>query len=185
MNDIANDITIKKDYRWGACPECLSDPLCLNVGDIHWFVCHTHKSKWCVGSDRFSGWQFESEELHQENAAKLAEYTEIKPVNSSLEVWDKLSDDQKEQVRRSELVDIVREFGGVRSELRHDSMRIQDSVDKIDRLLNHIAKLWPELALTGINEAIRKDDEAVDSYTNNMKAAAIAIEVEERVANLL
>ena len=163
MNDLANDISIKKDYPWGACPECLSDTLCLDVGSIQWHVCDTHKAKWWVGSNIDYAWEYKSHEIDLESAAKLAEYTYVKPVHSGLEVWDKLSDDQKEQVRRIEIVDIVRKFGEVRSELKHDSMRIQGSVDKIDSLLNNIGKLWSELALTELIEASRKDDEADDS----------------------
>ncbi len=42
---------------FGVCPECGETDGCLNVGPDHWFVCHTHKTKWRGGSDLFAAWR--------------------------------------------------------------------------------------------------------------------------------
>ena len=37
----------------GGCPECGGNHGYLSVGCEHWFVCHDHKTKWCVGTNLF------------------------------------------------------------------------------------------------------------------------------------
>lgn len=65
---------------WGACPDCGKTGGCLNVDRDHWFVCHEHKTRWCVGSNLFSGWREETEAQWRRNARELAGYREVNPV---------------------------------------------------------------------------------------------------------
>ena len=69
------------DY-FGACPLCSErrNDGFLNVRRLQWFVCHTHRVKWCVGENMFRAWRFESEEIWRANFEMLAEYTEVEPI---------------------------------------------------------------------------------------------------------
>lgn len=69
------------DQRFGVCPQCYRTDGYLNVGRNHWFVCDSHKTKWCIGSNLFSSWKEESEETWRENAAKLKDYEEVKAID--------------------------------------------------------------------------------------------------------
>ena len=48
------------DY-FGVCPACYTNDGCLNIGPDHWYVCHEHRVKWCVGSNLFSAWRHETD----------------------------------------------------------------------------------------------------------------------------
>ena len=65
---------------FGGCPKCGRDDGYLNVGRCHWFVCDEHKTTWCVGSNLFSSWREQSEEVWEENARRLSEYIEVEPL---------------------------------------------------------------------------------------------------------
>jgi hypothetical protein len=71
---------VKEDCYFGACPVCGKTDGYLNVGGNHWFVCDTDFTKWCIGWNLFSDWREEPERVHQENAATLAGYIEVRPV---------------------------------------------------------------------------------------------------------
>ncbi len=43
-------------------------------------MCHRHKTKWHVGSNLFSGWRDEIEEVWRLNRFRLAEYMTVEPV---------------------------------------------------------------------------------------------------------
>ena len=62
-----------EDY-WGVCPICGRNNGFISIGRDHWVVCHTHRTKWCVGSNLFSGWRELSEEDHRRNYYRLATY---------------------------------------------------------------------------------------------------------------
>jgi hypothetical protein len=72
-----------KDYDsyFGGCPEC-GGTGCLNIGPDHWFVCHDHKTKWCVGSNLFDSWREQDETMWRDNQRKLADYIPAKSLNT-------------------------------------------------------------------------------------------------------
>jgi hypothetical protein len=49
------------DSYEGGCPECGGMHNVLNVGRVHWAVCHDHKTKWSPGENLYSSWRDESE----------------------------------------------------------------------------------------------------------------------------
>ena len=69
------------DY-FGGCPECTKNDGHLNIGRSHWYVCHKHKTTWCVGANLFSAWRHESEEQWKKNAQLLMGYREVEPLHS-------------------------------------------------------------------------------------------------------
>lgn len=72
------------DY-FGGCPYCGLNDGCLNLGRDHWYVCHTHRTKWWVGSNLFSSWRHEDEEDWALHALRIRDYEEVESVNDS--VW--------------------------------------------------------------------------------------------------
>jgi hypothetical protein len=60
---------------FGLCPICSDDPDILNVGRIHFAVCHEHKVYWPVGSNLFSGWRDEEPETWEANKKLLETYS--------------------------------------------------------------------------------------------------------------
>jgi hypothetical protein len=63
----------------GECPACHRNDGCRSIGPDHWYFCDTHRAKWCVGSNLFSGWKHMTEEEWLENGEYLADYREVKP----------------------------------------------------------------------------------------------------------
>ena len=61
------------DY-FGDCPKCGLNDGYLNVHKTHWFVCNTHKTCWCIGSNLFSSWKDEDESIWKKNDETLREY---------------------------------------------------------------------------------------------------------------
>ena len=45
------------DLYFGNCPQCHKTHGCYSVGPDHWYVCHTHHTKWWIGSNLFSCWR--------------------------------------------------------------------------------------------------------------------------------
>ena len=76
VNDEASD----SDY-FGSCPVCDGNDGYLNLGPAHWFVCDTHKTKWCWGSNLGSSWKSETEADWQHNYEKLRDYTEVRTID--------------------------------------------------------------------------------------------------------
>jgi hypothetical protein len=82
---------------FGVCPTCGSNDGFVNVGSDHWFICHEHKIRWCVGSDLFEAWRYETEEKCGHNRSWLRTYREIEPFRpledllpaDALLVWTK------------------------------------------------------------------------------------------------
>ena len=64
----------------GGCPQCGLNHGYLNVGRAHWFVCHTHKTKWCRGDNLMSSWRYESEREWASNHARLKSYSDVEPI---------------------------------------------------------------------------------------------------------
>jgi hypothetical protein len=57
--------------RFGACPVCHRDDGYINVGADHWFVCLTHKKKWCAGANLFSSAMEETPRATAAGAGKV------------------------------------------------------------------------------------------------------------------
>lgn len=76
LRDWDDEIVETEEY-FGGCPECGRTDGFLNVGRSHWFICKQHKTKWCVGSNLFSSWRYESEVDWERNRARLASYRKI------------------------------------------------------------------------------------------------------------
>jgi hypothetical protein len=77
------EATEKKEVDYfGGCPVegCRENDGFLNIGGDHWFVCHNHKTKWRTGSNLFSAWLEENEEIWVKNTERISEYTEVEPV---------------------------------------------------------------------------------------------------------
>ena len=64
---------------FGGCPICHGVDNIWNVGRDHWSVCHRHKTKWNLGSNIFSSWRDESEEVWLKNEYRLANYRTVEP----------------------------------------------------------------------------------------------------------
>lgn len=63
--------------HFGVCPECGGSNGHLNIGSSHWYHCHRHKTKWCVGANLFSDWRYENDEIWRQNYDHLADYREV------------------------------------------------------------------------------------------------------------
>lgn len=81
MSTNANDnIDVAPDTRFGACPECGRHDGYVNLGANHVFVCSTHKTAWCVGSNLFSSWEEETPEQRAETERMLKGYRDVEPI---------------------------------------------------------------------------------------------------------
>jgi len=69
------------DQRWGTCPLCHRNDGYHNVGNDHWFLCHTHKTKWAVGANLFSSATDETPEQQHDQQERIAfdSYEEVEP----------------------------------------------------------------------------------------------------------
>ena len=67
----------KEESYFGDCPKCHGSDGYLNIGRDHWFHCEEHKVAWRVGSNLFSSWREENDEIWLANANKLAAYKTI------------------------------------------------------------------------------------------------------------
>lgn len=70
------------DY-FGGCPKCARTDGLVNVGPVQWMVCHKHRTKWCIGYNVLSCWQYESDRQHRRNAAMLPGYREVESINGA------------------------------------------------------------------------------------------------------
>ena len=78
-----SDLCNRDDF--GLCPICGAEPTILNVGRIHFAVCHEHKVYWAIGSNLFSAWRDEEPEIWEENKKLLANYKNRKDVPEQFE----------------------------------------------------------------------------------------------------
>ena len=66
--------------EWGGCPKCHRNDGYLNTNRRdHFFICHRHKVKWCIGSNLFSAWRDMSDQELTLQHMKLAGYREVEP----------------------------------------------------------------------------------------------------------
>ena len=65
---------------FGGCPDCGGNDGFLNLGSDHWFICAVHRTKWCVGSNWFRCWRWETKADWQRNFNELQGFREITPV---------------------------------------------------------------------------------------------------------
>ena len=70
------------EHYWGGCPECGGNDGFVNVERTHWFVCDAHKTKWDVGSNLFSCWRRQDEEIWERNFKMLADYREVEALST-------------------------------------------------------------------------------------------------------
>ena len=68
------------DQYFGGCPHCGGSDGYLNIGAEHWFRCDTHRTKWRVGTNLFSGWREEDEDIWLRNRYRLSEFMQVEPV---------------------------------------------------------------------------------------------------------
>ena len=62
------------DTCFDVCPICSRHDGFINIGRGHWMVCHKHKKKWFIGSNLFSSWENEDEEIWRENHKIIKDY---------------------------------------------------------------------------------------------------------------
>ena len=74
---MSHKATAQQREYFGACPVCGCYDAYLNIYKAHWFYCDTHRVKWCIGWNLFSGWRYEDEAVWQENADYLADYRDV------------------------------------------------------------------------------------------------------------
>jgi hypothetical protein len=86
-----------RDY-FGGCPKCGRQDGLYNVSKQHWFVCHTHKVRWTVGSNILSNWCDETEDDQRERWQVVADYEDIRDGALPVGTWAK-----DPEIRRHEL----------------------------------------------------------------------------------
>jgi len=83
-----NDKITVTDY-FGGCPKCGGSDGLYNVGRANWFVCHTHKVRWTVGSNILSSWRYETEDEQRERWEVVADYEDIEDGSLPEGVWSR------------------------------------------------------------------------------------------------
>jgi hypothetical protein len=78
----SNVIAFPEPCYFGDCSKCRRNDDYLNVGAEHWYICHKHKVKWCVGVNVFSRWRSEDERLWAKNSVLLSTYQTVVPYDS-------------------------------------------------------------------------------------------------------
>jgi len=78
----------EEKHYFGCCPECCKDScdpkqdfIYCNIGRDHWFYCDKHQQAWIIGSNLFSGWREETEDVWEANFNKLCTYSGFTPEN--------------------------------------------------------------------------------------------------------
>ena len=72
---------VTTDEYFGGCPHCGETAGYINIGRDHWFVCDRHKTKWWIGSNLFSSWRDEDEEVWRRNDYQLQNYMTVEPIH--------------------------------------------------------------------------------------------------------
>ena len=67
--------------NFGGCPTCDGSDGYFNIGRDHWFYCHAHRVRWCVGSNIFSGWIDESAEEQRAKYRTIIGYAVVSPTD--------------------------------------------------------------------------------------------------------
>jgi hypothetical protein len=68
------------DEYFGGCPVCGQVTGWANIGKAHWLFCEPHRLKWWIGTNLFSSWRQETEDVWRANAEMLQGMLEVKPV---------------------------------------------------------------------------------------------------------
>jgi len=80
-------IGLIQPYYFGAC-YCGNEGYYFNVNRNHWFCCERCKTRWWAGSNLFSDWRDENEEIWKANIEKYKDYEEIQSVSDPFErLW--------------------------------------------------------------------------------------------------
>ena len=64
-------------HHFGDCPHCDKAPEYLNNGADHWMLCPDHKVTWRIGSNLFSCWRTENEQIWNANRETLEQCSVI------------------------------------------------------------------------------------------------------------
>lgn len=78
--DTKRKTRIDIDNEFGLCPVCYSTPIFRNVGSVHFACCDRDRVCWSVGSNLFSAWREQSENIWQENERLLLTYKRVDPA---------------------------------------------------------------------------------------------------------
>jgi len=77
--------------REGDCPECFKENAkyhndgYLNIGRVHFIVCHRHKVYWAIGANLFSAWRNETEDIWERNKKLLSEFRPVEAHHAPME----------------------------------------------------------------------------------------------------
>jgi hypothetical protein len=77
LDDARTPVT---DEYFGGCPECGGSDFYFNIQRDHYCTCDKHKTVWYIGSNLFSAWQDESDEIWQGNKIRYSNYRSVKPI---------------------------------------------------------------------------------------------------------
>jgi hypothetical protein len=80
MGDVIPFPTKRVEDYFGGCPKCGKNDGCFNIYSDHWYYCSTHRVRWTVGSNLFSGWKYETDEIWRLNWARFGSYRVVKPL---------------------------------------------------------------------------------------------------------
>lgn len=69
-----------KEYTFGACKKCHSEGIHFNIERLNMVACENCKTQWEIGSNLFSGWKNETEDIWNENTRKYGDYEMIEPI---------------------------------------------------------------------------------------------------------
>jgi hypothetical protein len=144
-------ITVRSYF--GGCPSCGRNDGLYNLCNEHWLVCHTHKVRWTIGSNIFSGWRDEAAQEQRERWTVVADYKDIKDASLPEGVWSR-----DRAAREKEMEEKMRH--GWAEDLAEDpSNRAQ--VENRDRvasvILEALRKLGPEAQEAGPVEVMVDD----------------------------
>lgn len=77
----ANECNVHERYPFGVCPVCgRNDDGYLDIGRTRWGVCHKHKNKWVIRTDRSSDWEGQTEADYWVNSHQIEDYEDIGSV---------------------------------------------------------------------------------------------------------
>jgi hypothetical protein len=83
------------DGYFGLCPICKKTDGYVNVGRSHWFICEEHRVRWCIGSNVFSSWHYETESEQQRHCEEIGfdTFKDVKPFYPEIEGVQRLKDE--------------------------------------------------------------------------------------------
>jgi hypothetical protein len=87
---------------FGGCPHCGGNDGYRNAGRSHRFFCDAHKTSWCVGSNLFSDWRFETEE-QQRAKWHIEGYADVEPLPEDTWSTDPVVREKELEQRRREV----------------------------------------------------------------------------------